>query len=76
MRATDSEIWSVRAVRRLDFDAYLRSGGWPNRAPAGQKFNPYHDPGDGRFTFAPHGREMAWRLAGHRPKASATLIAD
>jgi hypothetical protein len=34
------------------FDDYLRTG---QRFVSGQKFNPYHDPRNGQFTFAPGG---------------------
>jgi uncharacterized membrane protein YgcG len=45
--------------RRRGFNAWLRTGRWsPSGAAGGRevKFNPWHDPGDGRFTFANTGR--------------------
>jgi hypothetical protein len=45
--------------RRTGFAIWLRTGRWPDRgtAPAiERKFNPWHDPEDGRFTFAGTGR--------------------
>lgn len=41
------------------FAIWLRTGRWPDRAPGAaieRKFNPWHDPDDGRFTFAGQGR--------------------
>lgn len=36
------------------FDKWMRSGRLPDPSPlAERKFNPYHDPDDGRFTFGP-----------------------
>lgn len=44
------------AEHRVAFARYLRTGRWPNKAQATEhKFNPYHDPRNGRFTFAPGG---------------------
>lgn len=41
------------------FEHYLRTGEWLSESDwldrHEQKFNPYHDPDDGRFTFAPGG---------------------
>jgi hypothetical protein len=37
------------------FAQYLRTGRIVIRPPVEVKFNPYHDPRDGRFTFAPGG---------------------
>lgn len=37
------------------FGCWLRTGRWPRAAPVEHKFNPYHDPRNGRFTFAPGG---------------------
>ncbi len=44
--------------RRRAFSHWLRTGFWPTvRTPDGieLKFNPYHDPRNGQFTFAPGG---------------------
>ncbi len=57
---------------RCAFRIYLRTG---RRAPAGEtevKFNPYHDPRNGRFTFAPGGpRSLRDALSSPRNYASA-----
>lgn len=37
------------------FGHWLRTGRWPRAAPVEHKFNPYHDPRNGQFTFAPGG---------------------
>ena len=45
--------------RRRAFSVCLRTGRWPTVTPSGDvevKFNPWHDPADGRFTFAGLGR--------------------
>lgn len=45
--------------RRNGFATWLRTGRWPDRTPAGaieRKYNPWHDPDNGRFTFAGTGR--------------------
>ena len=44
--------------RKSDFRTYLRTGYRPGVTRDSAlllKFNPYHDPDDGRFTFAPGG---------------------
>lgn len=38
--------------REFSFDAYLRTGRLVGRDGLECKFNPYHDPENGRFTFA------------------------
>lgn len=46
----------IKSAERLAFEIYLRTGRRIARpAPAESKFNPYHDPRNGRFTFAPGG---------------------
>ena len=45
--------------RRRAFSVWLRTGRWPTVTAADDvevKFNPWHDPADGRFTFAGSGR--------------------
>jgi hypothetical protein len=45
------------------FSVWLRTGRWPTVTPSGGvevKFNPWHDPADGRFTFAGSGRASEW----------------
>lgn len=47
------------------FDEFLRRGGETPRfesVPAERKFNPYYDPDDGRFTFAPGRGTLAPRV--------------
>ncbi len=44
----------LKSVERIAFEFYLRTGKRLTMPPAPErKFNPYHDPRDGRFTFAP-----------------------
>ncbi len=50
------------------FGQYLRTGRFTIRQPIEVKFNPYHDPDDGRFTFRPGGGTLAER----RQSASAS----
>lgn len=41
--------------RRHDFSVWIRTGRWPRRGDSRaieRKFNPWHDPANGRFTFA------------------------
>jgi hypothetical protein len=46
--------------RRHAFSIWLRTGRWPRSADRREfKFNPWHDPKDGRFTFAGAGRHFA-----------------
>ena len=45
-----------KSAERLAFEFYLRTGRrLVGAAPAERKFNPYHDPRNGQFTFAPGG---------------------
>ncbi len=47
--------------RHTGFSHWLRTGRWPGPvATQGveRKFNPWHDPDDGRFTFAGTGRHF------------------
>lgn len=50
--------------RRTAFSIWMRTGRWP-RGEASKdvevKFNPWHDPRDGRFTFGPSGRQSGDR---------------
>lgn len=49
-------------ARRRAFSAWLRTGrlpSWLKSIPAEFKFNPWHDPDNGRFTFAGTGRYFA-----------------
>lgn len=60
------------------FSIWLRTGLWPEQSEDTEyKFNPYHDPGNGRFTFAPGGGSFggggatgSWG-ASQRPKPAA-----
>ena len=53
------------------FAFWLRTGRWPDRAPRAaieRKFNPWHDPDDGRFTFAGSGRHYGSGGQGRAPQ--------
>lgn len=46
----------IKSAERLAFEFYLRTGRrLIGAAPTERKFNPYHDPRNGQFTFAPGG---------------------
>src|SRR6218665_2246802 len=50
------------------FSVWMRTGRWPRREPAESvevKFNPWHDPSNGQFTFGPGGPRPP-----HRPSYS------
>lgn len=53
-----------RSAERLAFERYLRTGFRAEQQPGAleHKFNPYHDPRDGRFTFAPGGPRSLSRV--------------
>ncbi|WP_267396935.1 MULTISPECIES: hypothetical protein [unclassified Sphingomonas] len=62
--------------RRRLFAAWLRTGKLPPvRGADGLelKFNPYHDPRDGRFTFAPGGARATYDGASARAQTQARL---
>jgi hypothetical protein len=47
---------NLKKVERTAFSVWMRTGRWPRRAQELElKFNPWHDPRDGRFTFGPGG---------------------
>lgn len=49
------------------FKTYLRTGRWPTKPPPLEiKFNPWHDPDDGRFTFAGRGRYVSGPTAAQK----------
>lgn len=50
------------------FSIYLRTGKRTSPSPVEFKFNPYHDPQDGRFTFAPGGGTSG-HAGGQAPQA-------
>lgn len=71
--------------RRRAFSQWMRTGIWPGDPDAEgieHKFNPYHDPRNGQFTFAPggprslshvtisHGRGKGWRTFRGSPVSS------
>ena len=59
-------------VRRQAFSIWLRTGRWPRAQLADGvelKFNPWHDPENGRFTFAGSGRDFC-RQDGGAPRTS------
>lgn len=61
----EMDAYIRKAWERIAFDRWLRTGFWPKplsdkqvatvKAAVEAKFNPYYDPDDGRFTFAPGG---------------------
>jgi hypothetical protein len=58
-----------KSAERLAFEIYLRTG----RRLAGaevpeRKFNPYHDPRNGQFTFAPGGPRSVGGVSGSDPR--------
>ena len=54
--------------RGQNFSIWLRTGRWPSRDDSCEfKFNPWHDPDDGRFTFTGAGRRFG--PAGSNPSA-------
>lgn len=59
---------------RRDFSVWLRTGRPPTRTADGieLKFNPYHDPRNGQFTFAPGGAKSLSRvvISHRRPKSA------
>ena len=60
------------------FDEFLRRGGESPQfqdLPLESKFNPYHDPDDGRLTFAPGHGALAPRVAGARAPSTGKAIA-
>lgn len=69
-------------LRRQAFSSWLRTGRWPVVRTADGiecKFNPYHDPTNGRFTFAPGGaRGTAYVRpeSGRRTSGSGTSALD
>lgn len=55
--------------RRQIFSVWLRTGRLPTEQTGGieLKFNPYHDPRNGQFTFAPGGlRSLSRVIISHR----------
>jgi LysM repeat protein len=58
-----------RIADLISFDIYLRTGMRVAAADIEIKFNPWHDPDDGRFTFAGRGRYFA---QGSRPTANSS----
>ena len=66
------------SAERLAFRHYLRTGAKlpPALFTPGfeAKFNPYHDPRNGRFTFAPGGPRPAYARLARRPAPSAARL--
>lgn len=56
-------------MRRMsDFEYYIRTGRVRTEPhPLETKFNPWHDPDDGRFTFAGQGRNYGGGMGAHVP---------
>lgn len=68
-----------KGTRMIDrrFDEFLRRGGEAPRfhdLPVEIKFNPYHDPDDGRFTFGPGGGTLAPRASRTEGAGMATWV--
>ena len=66
--------------RRRAFSQWMRTGIWHGAFDAGgieHKFNPYHDPRNGQFTFAPGGpRSLSHVIIsyGHRANSRAASL--
>jgi hypothetical protein len=59
-------------ARRRAFSTWLRTGRLPAASDVEVKFNPYHDPRNGRFTFAPGGpQSLRHVIISDRRKKSA-----
>ena len=60
-----SELPEVKSAHRRAFEHYCRTGERLTTAPwqakYERKFNPYHDPENGRFTFGPGGSSVGFR---------------
>ena len=49
-----------KSAERIAFDHYLRTGRiLSSPTPLERKFNPYHDPENGQFTFGPGGSQSS-----------------
>jgi len=60
-----------KSAERIAFDHYLRTGRiLSSPTPLERKFNPYHDPRNGQFTFAPGGPRSLANVAISRQKRS------
>jgi hypothetical protein len=55
MRDRANPTRHLKSAERLAFEHYLRTGQRIEPNAVERKFNPYHDPRNGRFTFAPGG---------------------
>jgi hypothetical protein len=55
MQARANPTRQLKSAERLTFEHYLRTGQRIEPDAVERKFNPYHDPRNGRFTFAPGG---------------------
>lgn len=69
--ANQQSFAGYKSAERLAFEHYLRTGQRLSAAAWSEgvehKFNPYHDPRDGRFTFAPGGpRSLSHVVISHR----------
>ena len=61
------------AEQRRTFSFWLRTGRRPAPATVERKFNPYHDPRNGQFTFAPGGPRSLSDVIISYGRSSATL---
>ena len=62
-----------RGPATLDFGVFLRTGRVvAARRPVEVKFNPYHDPRNGQFTFKPGGGSLG-EIGRKYPRAAASV---
>lgn len=68
-----------KSCQRTAFELYLRTGTRPRSGaaphPVERKFNPYHDPDNGQFTFAPGGRRSGTSRQGSSSDSDPSQIA-
>ncbi|ATY33614.1 LysM peptidoglycan-binding domain-containing protein [Sphingomonas psychrotolerans] len=66
-----------RSHHATAFEIYLRTGRRPVRDAIERKFNPWHDPDDGRFTFKDQGRYFPdGKSSARSPRAGARRTAS
>ena len=74
MRHADSVLVRAR-IPKDQFEGYLRSGSWTRRDDDVEvKFNPWHDPKTGRFTFKGGGSAPGTWGGGGLPAAAADRL--
>lgn len=68
--AREAFVHYLRTGRRTVIEAHV-----PAKAPVEAKFNPYHDPRNGQFTFAPGGpRSLSKVIVSHRRTSKTPAI--